>query len=441
MKIYDTRRSNGRLLPFKVRDQHVWYTTGNMPYPDALAKIQKTVNRFKYSNLQTVFNVDSSLANYSGRNYRKYDLRNDNKLPNSLVKDNGTFYIQTQTASNKHFPPKPKSPYWIPLDYNYRGRCVIKDEGRDGKITSPYGYTYDDISDMLRNNDYHEYIQDGDYLELTVGDYIYTMRFNIDTYYDYAIRNPFTNSSYLASGSIPHHIDMLSDEVYINPTNFDRGYFSSDMVYEYVDNNPSTSRNNQLRMRETLGNSTTETNFFNFVDTKFYDSVRPLLGDLLLKHIVPKVGKGYNMDIMYQPNTEGKPIQFHKISNKYVDMIHGNLWQLSEAEIFGHTIHGFIEDVSSDIQYPTCRIYGSCKSTPRYKNSGIRRTKSNYRNYVTTTMPAKVDRSDYDISTVIVAGSGVAYKPYAKGAPGSNNASNENSFGANTYYTLNFRFM
>ena len=31
MKIYDTRKSNGRLLPFKVRDQHVWYTTGNRP--------------------------------------------------------------------------------------------------------------------------------------------------------------------------------------------------------------------------------------------------------------------------------------------------------------------------------------------------------------------------------------------------------------------------
>ena len=106
MKIYDTRRSNGRLLPFKVRDQHVWYTTGNMPYPDALAKIQKTVNRFKYTERTTVFNVNSSLANYFGRNYRKYDLRNDNKLPNSLVKENGTFYIQTQTASNKHFPPK-----------------------------------------------------------------------------------------------------------------------------------------------------------------------------------------------------------------------------------------------------------------------------------------------------------------------------------------------
>jgi len=55
MKIYDTRRSNGRLLPFKVRDQHVWYTTGNMPYPDALAKIQKTVNRFKYTERTTVF--------------------------------------------------------------------------------------------------------------------------------------------------------------------------------------------------------------------------------------------------------------------------------------------------------------------------------------------------------------------------------------------------
>lgn len=436
MKIYDTRRSNGRLLPFKVRDQHVWYTTGNMPYPDALAKIQKTVNRFNHTNRTTVFHVDNTVANYSGRNYKRYDLREENKQPNSLVKDNGTFYIQTQTASNKHFPPKPKSPYWRPLDYNYRGRCVIIDEGRDGKITSPYGYTYDDLSDMLRNNDYHEYIQDGDYLELTVGDYIYTMRFNIDTYYDYAIKNPFTNSSYIAEGSIPHHIDMLSDEVFITtPMNFDCGYFSTDMAREYIDGNASTSRNNNLRMRESLSGSTTEVNFFIFVDTKFYDSVRPLLGDLLTKHIVPKVGKGYNMDMMYEPNKEGKPIQFHNLNTKYVDMRHGELWQLSEAEIFGHTIHGFIEDVSADIQYPTCRMYGSHKPSPRRKDSNYKYPKSNYRPYVTTTMAANLVRNDYGTSTVRVSGNGVPY--YNVITP----TELDGRFGEHTYYTLNFRFM
>lgn len=434
MKIYDTRRSNGRVLPFKVRDQHVWYTTGNMPYPDALAKIQKTVNRFRYTERTTVFNVDSTSASYAGRRYKRYDLRDKNKQPNSLVKDNGTFYIQTQTASNKHFPPKPKSPYWRQLDYNYRGRCVIKDEGRSGKITSPYGYTYDDLSNMLRNNDYHEYIQDGDYLELTIGDYIYTMRFNIDTYYDYAIKNPFTNSSYIAEGSIPHHIDMLSDEVFANPMNFDYGYFSSDMVREYVDGNP-TSGNNQLRMRETLGNSTTETNFFNFVDTKFYDSVRPLLGDLLMKHIVPKVGKGYNMNMMYQPNVPDKPIQFHNLSTKYVDIIHGMMWQLSEAEIFGHTIHGFIEDVNADIQYPTCRMYGSYKPFPRHKNRDVRYGKSNYSVYTTTTMAANIARSDYDMSTVKVSGSGIPFMEKIAAV------AMDTKFGPNTYYTLNFRFM
>ena len=122
MKIYDTRRSNGRLLPFKVRDQHVWYTTDNMPYPDALAKIQKTANRFKHGNLQTVFNIDYTMTRTANRAYKKYDLKEENDRPNTLVKDKGTFYIQTQKASNKHFPPKPKSPYWRQLDYNYRGR-------------------------------------------------------------------------------------------------------------------------------------------------------------------------------------------------------------------------------------------------------------------------------------------------------------------------------
>ena len=433
MKIYDTRRSNGRLLPFKVKDQHVWYTTGNMPYPDALTKIQKTVNRFKYTDRQIVFNVNTRSGTYNGSRYKRYDLTDENNAPNTLVKDKGTFYIQTNTASNKHFPPKPKSPFWRPLDYNYRGRCVIKDEGNGGKITSPYGYTYDDLSDMLRNNDYHEYIQDGDYLELTVGDYIYTMRFNIDTYYDYAIKNPFTNSSYIAEGSIPHHIDMLSDEVFITtPKNFDCGYFSTDMAREYIDGNASNSRHN-LRMRETLGDIT-DTNFFNFVDTKFYDSVRHLLGDLLLKHINPKIGKGYNMDMMYQLDSPDRAVQFHNLSTKYVDMTHGMLWQLSEAEIFGHTIHGFIEDVSADIQYPTCRMYGSAKPSPRHKNSDIQRTKSNYRPYVTTTMAVNVERSDYAKNTVKVSGNGIAYSIDPLRVA-------DNSFGSNTYYTLNFRFM
>ena len=96
MKIYDTRRSNGRLLPFKVRDQHVWYTTGNMPYPDALTKIQKTANRFKYGNLRTIFNVDYSRARSIGKNYKRYNLREDNTLANTLVKEKGSFYIQTE---------------------------------------------------------------------------------------------------------------------------------------------------------------------------------------------------------------------------------------------------------------------------------------------------------------------------------------------------------
>lgn len=434
MKIYDTRRSNGRLLPFKVRDQHVWYTTGNMPYPDALAKIQKTANRFKHGDLQSVFSVDYSRGRSIGKNYKRYNLREDNTRPNTLVKDKGTFYIQTQKASNKHFPPKPKSPYWRPLDYNSRGRCVIIDDGR--KQSSPYGYTYDDLSMMLKNNDYHEYIQDGDYLKLTVGDYVYTMRFNIDTYYDYAIVNPFKNSIYIPEGSIPHHIDMLSDEVYAEPTNFSHGYFSDEMVREYIDRRYKTDTSNRLRIRTTVeeANDSVYTNFFQFVDNKFYTSVERQLGDMLKKHIHPKLGKGYNMDMMYTPNSADIFPKFHKVSSMHTDIRHGNLWQLSEVEIFGYTAHGFPEDVSADIQYPTCRIYGSQKTFPVRKDLLKTKNMDQYRLYTTTTMSANLARNDYDNKTVIVAGTGVSY---SKNVP----EMTDGIFGKDVHYTLNFRFI
>lgn len=435
MKIYDTRRSNGRLLPFKVKDQHVWYTSGNMPYPDALAKIQKTVNRFKYNKLQTIFNVPSIRGSgLTNRTYKKYDLREDNSSINTLVKNKGTFYIQTERASNKHYPPKPKSPYWRPLDYNYRGRCVIIDDGI--KQSSPYGYTYDDLSMMLKNNDYHEYIQDGDYLRLTVGDYKYTMRFNIDTYYDYAITNPFKNSTYIPMGSIPHHIDMLSDEVYAEPTNFLHGYFSDEMVREYIDRRYETDPSLRQRMRTTLeeANDTLYANFFQFVDNKFYTSVERQLGDALKKHIHPKLGKGYNMDMMYTPNSTDKFPKFHKVSDIHTDILHGKLWQLSEVEIFGYTVHGFPEDVTADIQYPTCRMYGSQKTFPVRKDISKTKNVDQYRLYTTTTMSTNLVRNDYGNKTVIVAGTGASY---SKDTP----ETTDGIFGKDVYYTLNFRFI
>lgn len=431
MKIYDTRRSNGRLLPFKVRDQHVWYTTDNMPYPDALAKIQKTVNRFKKVPTHSRFYIDDSVSRSFGRNYKKYDLNENNSFPNTLVKDKGTFYIQTQIASNKHYPPKPKSPYWRQLDYNYRGRCVIIDDGR--KQSSPYGYTYDDLSQMLRNNDYHEYIQDGDYLKLTIGDYIYTMRFNIDTYYDYSIKAPFADSIYIPEGSIPHHIDMLSDEVFATPMNYNRGYFSDDIAREYIDNKYGSG--DRLRLRGTLDSDDHHPmNFFQFVDEKFYRTIETKFSDNLKKHIRPKTGKGYSMDIMYNPRTIDRELRFQSMDNFFTDVVFGNVWQLSEAEIFGHTIHGLMEDVSSDIQYPTCRMYGSQRSFPVHKSMDIPRRLSEYRLYTTTTMDTNSTRTNYGSGTVRVAGNGV---PYSKNASDVS----EGKWGNDLYYTLNFRFI
>lgn len=436
MKIYDTRRSNGRLLPFKVRDQHVWYTTGNMPYPDALAKIQKTVNKFKNTPSRSSFYTNYQVSLQMGRNYKKYDLVQQDNTPNTLVKENGTFYIKTQKADNKFYPPKPKSHYWRQLDYNNRGRCVIVDDGRN--ISSDYGYTYDDISNMIKNDDYHEYIQDGDYLLLTVRDYIYTMRFNINTYYDYSYKNPYANSEYLIQSNIPHHIDMLSDEVFAVPQNYLRGYFSDELIYEYMEGNYVES-GGATRLRKSTSISeihdNPDGNLFYFLNDKFYKSVEPQLSDMLKKHIKPKLAKGYNMTITYTPGIVKTSPNFDRANTIAKDVSLGLLWQLSEAEIYGHTIHGFQSDVTSDIQYPTCRIYGAQKPYPVRKDMDIKRRLGEYRWYTTSTMAANIARNGYDFGTVRVAGNGVSYtKNVGEITDGS-------TFGKDMHYTLNFRFM
>ena len=80
-------------------------------------------------------------------------------------------------------------------------KCILVDNR--GVVTSDYGYTYDSLSQLLASGDFEKIISNGDYMLLTLDDgSTFKLRFNIDTYYRYGDEAP-----------IPHHIDLISDEL------------------------------------------------------------------------------------------------------------------------------------------------------------------------------------------------------------------------------------
>lgn len=406
MKVYDTRKKDGRHLTLGVYEKNIWYTTDDVSYPDALSKIQKTYNRFNNKPSNTTFKVNDGLLTSIEKNYRKYDFDERYQNQNTIVRDFGNIYIKKINTGTEAHQPDTISPYWYQIDDSYRGNCILVDNGT--KIESPYGYTYNDISNMIRNNDYSQYIKNNDYIILIINNYKYTMRFNIDIYYDYTFKNPFNS---------PHHIDFLSDEVLFDNTSTN-GFYTQNNLREYS----TSSGSNTL-----YGNNTSdpESNYFHLVNDKIWNKVSNSLSTELKSHIVEKTGKMPNRIIKNVSTNNGGVITYIPNASGYTDSPYydisiGKVWQLREAEIIGNSVLSNIEnDGDTCIQYPSCKINGHIKRRPRLANTPIDKFGA-YQNYYT--MSQVNDSTD----GIYIANTGMV-EPMTTGVV--------------AYPTLNFRFV
>ena len=195
-------------------------------------------------------------------------------------------------------------------------RCILTDNY--GTITSDFGYTYDDISEMLANNDWDKYIHDLDYIKVKLSNgHWFTLRFNINTY--------------LNNYSTQPNIDMISDEI----------------EYEYVyiwendcENNNGTSSTKipLMRMPDLQA----------FLNTTLYNRIP----SGLKSHIVDKTG--------YFPYryTNGETLtDDNKCNNGNL----GKVWLPFEFEIFGRY----------DMSTPLSKTYGASylKQYPCFQHS------------------------------------------------------------------------
>lgn len=342
MKIYDLRKKDGTPILPKIHERDIM-AYGDELLMDKLHYISKDMSILE-NNTPNVFQPYYKSITDGDPFFNKYHWKpkSGNKLykKNTVVKHKGMWYLTTDRVST-NIPPSKKSWYFYQIDRGPEPICFLRDDGKT--ITSEYGYTYDDLSQMLANNDYGRYIKDNDYIELVINNCIYTMRFNIDVYYDYSRGNPYTNNNNALNNSIPHHIDMISDEIMdiIGSNQF------IDVNHQYLNTKMINSLSGDQKTRDA-----NIPNLYQKISESLWNAYSPKLSTLLKRHIVQKYA------IMGDRKIENKS----RSVDSRVTIPVGYLWQPREPEIFGYPILSSNEHESVlCIQYPCFREFGSVR--------------------------------------------------------------------------------
>nr|DAX59819.1 MAG TPA: hypothetical protein [Caudoviricetes sp.] len=358
MKIYDLRKKDGTpILPY-IHEREIW-AQGDEPLMDTLHNISKKVNTLEHSTPDVFQPYYKSITN-GDPFFNKYNWKsgagNKPYLKNTIVKHKGMWYLTTDRVSSSIEPSK-KSWYFYQIDRSPAPICFLRDDGNN--ITSDYGYTYDDLSQMLANNDYSRYIKDNDYIELTIDGYKYTMRFNIDVYYDYSRGNPYTDNKSKLDKAIPHHIDMISDEImpvsdsqFLNPNH---PYFDTKSIDSFTGDQKS--------------NDAGIPNVYQEISKPVWEKYSKKLNTILKRHMVQKYAIFGNRRVSNKARS---------IDNRTTIPI-GYLWQPREPEIFGYPVLSSPEYESAVcIQYPCFREFGSKKNIAKVKNDPKSPTPDSY---------------------------------------------------------------
>ena len=115
----------------------------------------------------------------------------------------------------------PDDPFNGVVETGTENVCLLRDD--NGVVTSDYGFTYNNLSEILNSGEYEGYIKDGDWIELSTPDGgTYKMYANVDTYYGEGEEGK----------EIGHHIDFISEELIYGSTSRENGtniYRSTDI--------------------------------------------------------------------------------------------------------------------------------------------------------------------------------------------------------------------
>jgi hypothetical protein len=322
----------GHEIPIRTTTDHVTYTDREHPNGMTLTYKLDTLNEEAkaINNIEDENKIKFSKKDYADNvPYKKF----------TIINHKGRSYMSLKDITS--IPPRDNSGVWLPLSRRRKNKCLIEEVAVDGnpkerKFISDEGYTFDDLSAMLRNNDYHRYIQNGDYIKIVnyLG-YVLTLVANIDTYYNY--KNP-TN---------PHNIDFICTKIENLGGARDHGSNLS-----WFDLDPNISTNQFIASGVTPMNTKTFMGPSWSMDRQIDQTTTGVLTEEFARHIVDKYKTVTTRKYDKNNNT------IENLKDYGVQEINlGKSWFLYEGEIKGYNGMSSINDMMTCTQYPIFQKY------------------------------------------------------------------------------------
>lgn len=348
MKIYDLRKKDGTPIQLDINEWNIYHN--DVPLMDELVKLTKMYNILAHDGNQKFNTYGSSIVSDNVLDKYKYKpISGTEKIfnRNTVVNHKGFWFLTTDKCKVS-LPPTRTSSHFFQIDRTSNPICLFRDNGRT--IHSDFGFTYNDLTQMLKNDDYSKYIKDNDYIELIIDGYLYTMRFNIDIYHDYSFTSPYTYNRNNLPNNIPHHIDMISDEIIPEPLNQELNVFDK-------------SVSNLIRIAgDKKSRDAGIPNLYQSISNSFWNKYSVKLNPILKNSIIEKycrIG-----DRIVSTITQS--------STNFMNVPIGRFWQPREAEIFRQPIISQrVFEGAICIQYPSFRYIGSARREAHNVNTNV----------------------------------------------------------------------
>jgi len=322
----------GHEIPIRTTTDQITYTDREHPNGMTLTYKLDTLNEEAkaMNNIEDENKIKFSKKDYADNvPYKKF----------TIINHKGRSYMSLKDTTN--ITPRDNSGVWLPLSRRRKNKCLIEEKAIDDNakntiLVSDEGYTFDDLSVMLRNNDYHRYIQNGDYIKLFYySGFAMTLVANIDTYYNY--KNP----------SNPHNIDFICTKM--EPWT---GTGQHETHTRYFGFNPNIASNfyieqgiNPMNLKKFMGPSWS-------MDRVIEQTVQGFLNEKFTSHIVDKyktvVTRKYDKN-----NNTIENLKDYSITETNL----GKSWFLYEGEIKGYNGMSSINDMMTCTQYPIFQKY------------------------------------------------------------------------------------
>ena len=319
----------GHEIPLRTTTDHVIYTDrGNQTEITLTQKIDSLKEEAKaLNNLEDENKIKFSKKDYADNvPYKKF----------TIINHKGRTYMSLKDTTS--LTPRDNSLVWLPLSRRRKPICLIEEKAigteKDRHFESDEGYTFDDLSAMLRNNDYHRYIQNGDYIKVFgKPGYIMTLVANIDTYY---------NSKHVH----PHNIDFICTKI-----EHWSGQVEFGLHKTYFDLDPNISTNrfitngiNPMVLKTFMGPWS--------LDNLINQTTPGFMSESFTSHIVDK----YKNVVTRKYDKNNNTIENLKdYSIEEVNL--GKSWFLYEGEIKGYNGMSSYNDMMMCTQYPIFQKY------------------------------------------------------------------------------------